>query len=50
MREEKGRERVVGKAAEDEYVFVPGERAGLADEVGSDEQVRAVTGSLTRKV
>ena len=28
----KGSERVVGKAAGDECVFIPGERTGLADE------------------
>ena len=32
----KGREGVVGKAAGDECVFIPGEGPGLADEVGSD--------------
>jgi hypothetical protein len=32
----KERERFVGKAAGDECVFIPGERPGLADEVGSD--------------
>jgi hypothetical protein len=30
---EKGKERVVGKAAGDECVFIPGEGLGLADEV-----------------
>jgi hypothetical protein len=35
-REQKGSERVVGKAAGDECVFIPCEGPGLADEVGSD--------------
>jgi hypothetical protein len=50
----KGSERVVGKAAGDECVFIPGEGPGLADEVRSDAipgrggAVRAVTGPLNR--
>ena len=32
----KGSERVVGKAAGDECVFITWRRTGLADEVGSD--------------
>jgi hypothetical protein len=36
----KGRERVVGKAAGDECVFIPGEGPGLADEVGWDHAGR----------
>jgi hypothetical protein len=32
----KERERVAGKAAGDECVFIPGKGPGLADEVGSD--------------
>jgi hypothetical protein len=32
----KGNERVVGKAAGDECVFIPAEGTRLADEVGSD--------------
>ena len=33
MREGKGSERVVGKAAGDEHVFIPGEGPGLVDGV-----------------
>ena len=40
----KGRERVVGKAAGDECVFIPGVRAGLADEVGFDAMPDAAGG------
>ena len=39
-----GRERAVGKAAGDECVFIPGKRAGLADEVGSDAMPEAAGG------
>jgi hypothetical protein len=57
----KGRERVVGKAAGNECVFIPGEVPGLADEVGFDALAKgpdampdaaggeAVTGPLNRK-
>jgi hypothetical protein len=38
--ETKGRERVVGKAAGDECVFIPNERTGLADKVGCDHAGR----------
>jgi hypothetical protein len=40
----KGSERVVGKAAGDECVFIPGEGPGLADEVGSDAIPDAASG------
>ena len=51
-REQKEMERVVGKAAGDECVFIPG-RTELADEVGQTpyrtrRAVRAVTGPLNR--
>ena len=50
----KGSERVVGKAAGDECVFIPGEGPGWQMKVGSDAipdaaAVRAVTGPLNRK-
>ena len=46
----KGKERVAGKAAGDECVFIPWRRAVLADESGSDggRAVRVVTWSLNR--
>jgi hypothetical protein len=47
VREEKGikgSERVVGEAAGGECVFMPGERTGLADEVGSDTPYRYTAG------
>jgi hypothetical protein len=40
----KGSERVVGKAAGDECVFISGEGLGLADEVGSDAILDAAGG------
>jgi hypothetical protein len=40
----KREERVVGKAAGDECFFIPGERTGLADEVGSDAIPEAAGG------
>ena len=42
---ERGRERVAGKAAGDECVFIPGEGPGLADEVSSDAAARACAGN-----
>jgi hypothetical protein len=56
VREGKGtkeRERVVGKAAGDEYVFIPGEGPGWQISSGptpyrTRRAVRAVTGSLNR--
>jgi hypothetical protein len=47
-REPKKRERVVGKAAGDECVFIPGKRTGLADEVGSDAIPDAAGGEGSR--
>jgi hypothetical protein len=44
----KGRERIVGKVAEDECVLIPGERAGLADEAGS-EAMLAVQDRVTHR-
>jgi hypothetical protein len=41
---EKGREGVVGKAARDECVFIPGEGPGLADEIGSNAMPDAAGG------
>jgi hypothetical protein len=40
----KKRERVVGKAAGDECVFIPGEGTGQADEDGSDAMPDAAGG------
>jgi hypothetical protein len=45
----KGRERVVGKAARDEYVFIPGEGPGWQMKVGSQRSAEAVTGPPNRK-
>jgi hypothetical protein len=50
VRGKKGRGGVVGKAAGDECVFIPGERPGLPDEVGFDAMPDAAGGEAVTGV
>jgi hypothetical protein len=50
VEEEKGRQRVVGKAAGDERVFIPSRGVGVADEAGSDTIPNAAGGEEDQRV